>query len=120
MGRSTLRLWCVRGVVVVLLVALAAVLAATAGAVDASVLTKTSYSPSCGLGSGFLDSLAARAPAAGRSREPGSSATVEEIPAGEVPTTSAAFEATIPVYIHVIRTGTAVEQGNVPTAWIRT
>ena len=118
MGRSTLRLWHVRGVVV-LLVALAAVFAATAGTAGASILTKTSYSPSCGLASGFLDSLAGRAPAVGRSREPGSSATAEEIPAGEVPTISAAFEATIPVYIHVIRTGTAVEQGNVPNAWIR-
>ncbi len=42
---------------------------------------------------------------------------LEEVPAGQAQST-ANFDATIPVYIHVIRTGTAVAQGNVPDAWI--
>ena len=119
MGRSTLRPWRVRAGVVALLVALAAAFAATAGTASAGVLSPVSYSPACGLGWSFLDSLAARSSvAAGRSREPASNQTVEEIPTGEMPATSAAFDATIPVYVHVIRTGTPVEQGNVPGSWI--
>jgi hypothetical protein len=120
MGRSTRRLWGARVGVAVLLVALGVFFAANAGTARAGVLTPVSYSPACGLGSSFLDSLAAQvSDARGRSREPAADQTVQEIPAGEAPTISAAFEATIPVYIHVIRTGTAVAQGNVPNAWIQ-
>jgi Pregnancy-associated plasma protein-A len=119
MGSTTKRPRRVRGGVAVLLVALAAFLAATAGGARASVLTLASYGPTCGTGS-FLDSLVARGvDASGRTREPGSNDTVLEIPAGEVPATSDSFSATIPVYIHVIRTGMAVEQGNVPNAWVQ-
>ena len=122
MGRSMLRTWRVRGGVAALFVALAAAFAATAsaGRTDASWLTQRSFSPACGVGSSFLDSLAARASGArGFSREPASNETVQEIPAGEVPNPSASFGATIPVYVHVIRAGTAVEQGNVPSSWIQ-
>ena len=118
MRRSMLRRWHARTGLVALLVTVAAVLAATANAGRATVLAGAPYSPACGVGTSFFDSLAARTSGArGEGREPSLNQVLEEIPAGQAPST-ANFEATIPVYIHVIRTGTAVEQGNVPNAWI--
>jgi hypothetical protein len=118
MRRSILRRWHARTGLGALLVVVAAVFAATASAGRTSVLTGAPYSPACGVGTSFLDSLAARGGGArGEGREPNLKQVLEEVPAGQEPST-ANFEATIPVYIHVIRTGTAVEQGNVPNAWI--
>ena len=119
MRRSMLRRWRARTGLAVLLVVVAAVFAATASAGRTSILTGAPYSPSCGSGSSFLDSLAARTGGArGERQEPNLNQTLGEVPAGFDPNT-ANFEATIPVYIHVIRAGTAVEQGNVPNSWIR-
>ena len=119
MRRSMLRHWHARTGLAALLVIVAAVFAATANAGRTSALAGASYAPTCGVGSSFLDSLAARGSGArGERREPKLNDTAEEVPAGQEPST-ANFEATIPVYIHVIRTGTAVEQGNVPDTWIR-
>jgi hypothetical protein len=120
MSRNMLGPWRVRTGLVALLVAIAAVFAATAtaGGKSASWLSQPSVAPACGLGSSFLDSLAARAMGArGEGREPALNQVIEEIPAGQEPST-ANFAATIPVYIHVIRSGQAVTQGNVPMAWI--
>ena len=118
MRRSMLRRWHARTGLAVLLVIVAAVLAATASAGRTSVLTGAPYSPACGVGTSFLDSLAARGGGArGEGREPNLNQVLEEVPAGQAQST-ANFDATIPVYIHVIRTGTAVAQGNVPDAWI--
>jgi len=101
-----------------LLVIVASVFAATASAGRTSVLAGAPYSPACGVGTSFLDSLAARGGGArGEGREPNLNQVLEEVPAGQHAST-ANFEATIPVYIHVIRTGMAVAQGNVPNAWI--
>jgi hypothetical protein len=83
------------------------------------VLTESLYGPGCGIGSTFLDSLAARTTGVrGVAREPKLNQVLEEVPAGQAGST-ASFEVAIPVYIHVIRTGLAVEQGNVPNTWIR-
>jgi hypothetical protein len=104
----------------VLVVILAAAFAATASAGQSAtrLLASPSYAPGCGLGTSFLDSLVARAGGArGERREPNLNQTLEEVPAGFEPNT-ANFGATIPVYIHVIRTGRTVEQGNVPNSWI--
>ena len=118
MRRSMLRRWHARTGLAALLVIVAAVFAATASAGRTSVLTGAPYSPACGVGTSFLDSLAARGGGArGEGREPNLNQVLEEVPAGQDAST-ANFEATIPVYIHVIRTGMAVEQGNVPNAWI--
>jgi hypothetical protein len=120
MRRSILRPWRARASLAFLLVILAAAFAATASAGQSAtrLLAGPSYAPGCGLGTSFLDSLAARAGGArGEGREPALNQAPEEIPAGQAPST-ANFEATIPVYIHVIRTGTAVAQGNVPMSWI--
>jgi hypothetical protein len=114
-----LRCWHARTGLAALLVIVAAAFAATASAGRTSVLTGTPYAPACGVGTGFLDSLAARGGGArGEGREPNLNQVLEEVPAGQEPNT-ANFKATIPVYIHVIRTGQAVAQGNVPNAWIR-
>ncbi len=120
MRRSMLRRWHAQTGLVALLVTVAAVFAATANAGGAAAsLSGTSYAPGCGVGTSFLDSLATRASGArGEGREPNLNQTLEEVPAGQEPST-ANFGATIPVYIHVIRTGTAVAQGNVPDRWIR-
>jgi hypothetical protein len=108
----------VRALSIAVLVAAAAVFAASASAGRSNVLVQASYSPACGVGSSFLDSLAARSGAArGEGREPTLNDVLKEVPAGQEPST-ANFRATVPVYIHVIRTGTAVAQGNVPNAWI--
>jgi hypothetical protein len=116
--KVTRGLWGARALLIAVLVAAAAVFAASASAGRSSVLVQASYSPSCGLGSSFLDSLAAGSSGArGEGREPNLNDVLEEVPAGQESST-ANFHATIPVYIHVIRTGTAVAQGNVPTAWI--
>ena len=118
MRRSMLRRWHARTGLVALLVTVAAVFAATANAGPTTGARAAPYSPACGVGTSFFDSLAARTSGArGEGREPSLNQVLEEIPAGQAPST-ANFEATIPVYIHVIRTGTAVEQGNVPNAWI--
>jgi len=118
MRRSMLRRWHVRTGLVALLVTVAAVFAATANAGRTTVLAGAPYSPACGVGTSFFDSLAARTSGArGEGREPSLNQVLEEVPAGQAPST-ANFHATIPVYIHVIRTGSAVEQGNVPNAWI--
>ena len=118
MRRSMLRRWQARTGLAALLVIFASVFAATASAGRTSVLTGAPYSPACGVGTSFLDSLAARGGGArGEGREPNLNQVLEEVPAGHDAST-ANFEATIPVYIHVIRTGMAVEQGNVPNAWI--
>jgi pregnancy-associated plasma protein-A len=120
MRRSILRPWRARASLAVLLVIVAAAFAATASAGQSAtrLLADPSYEPGCGLGASFLDSLVARAGGArGERREPNLNQTVEEVPAGFEPST-ANFAATIPVYIHVIRTGQAVEQGNVPNSWI--
>jgi Pregnancy-associated plasma protein-A len=121
MRGSNLRPRRVRSVVLVVALMLAAAFASTAaGGNAASWKSSVPADPSCGVGSSFFDSLAASADA-GRSgpREPALNQVVEEIPAGETPHTSSSFAATIPVYVHVIRTGTAVAQGNVPSSWIR-
>jgi hypothetical protein len=113
-----LRRWHARTGLAALLVIVASVFAATASAGRASVLTEAPYASPCGVGTSFLDSLAARGGGArGEGREPILNQVLEEVPAGQVQST-ANFDATIPVYIHVIRTGTAVAQGNVPGAWI--
>ena len=118
MRRSMLRRWHARTGVAILLVVVAAAFAATANAGRTSVLAGAPYSPTCGVGSTFLDSLVARAGGArGERREPNLNQTLGEVPAGFQPNT-VNFGATIPVYIHVIRTGMAVEQGNVPNSWI--
>ncbi len=118
MRRSMLRRWHARTGLIALLVTVAAVFAATANAGRTTVLAGAPYSPACGVGTSFFDSLAARTSGArGEGREPSLNQVLEEVPAGQAPST-ANFDATIPVYIHVIRTGTAVEQGNVPNAWI--
>jgi Pregnancy-associated plasma protein-A len=120
MRRSFLRPWRARAGLAVLLVIVVAAFASTAnaGRSTTSLLTGASYAPWCGLGTSFFDSLTAGAGVArGEGREPVMNQAPEEIPAGQVPST-ANFEATIPVYIHVIRTGTAVAQGNVPMSWI--
>jgi hypothetical protein len=99
--------------------ALAAWLASTAAAGNGwSVAAPVDLE--CGTGPSFFDNIAARsvAPRSGP-REPALNETVEEIPAGQKPKVSKSFAATIPVYFHVIRTGTAVTEGNVPNAWIR-
>ena len=114
MRRSMLRRWQARTGLAALLVIVASVFAATASAGRTSVLTRAPYSPACDVGTSFLDSLAARG---GGGREPNLNQVLEEVPAGHDAST-ANFEATIPVYIHVIRTGMAVQQGNVPNAWI--
>src|SRR4029450_14083747 len=76
--------------------------------------------PTCGIGSSFLVSLAPRAGGArGERRESNLNQTLGEVPTGFEPNT-ANFGATIPVYIHVIRVGQAVEQGNAPTRGSRT
>jgi len=118
MRRSMLRRWHARTALAALLVIVTAVFAATANAGRTSVLTGAPYSPACGLGSSFLDSLAARSSARGERHEPNLNQVLEEVPADFQPNT-ANFGATIPVYIHVIRSGNAVEQGNVPNSWIR-
>ncbi|HEX5468265.1 MAG TPA: zinc metalloprotease [Gaiellaceae bacterium] len=121
MGRSGLRRWRVRAVLATLLVSLAALYASTAsaGGAGAAWSTQASLSPGCGLGSGFLDSLAARSSGArGLSREPALNETAEEVPAGEAPSTQN-FRATIPVYFHIIRESGAVEDGDAPGSWIR-
>lgn len=119
MRRSMLRRWHARTGLAALLVIVAAAFAATASAGRTSVLTGAPYAPACGVGTGFLDSLAARGGGArGEGREPNLNQVLEEVPAGQAQST-ANFKATIPVYIHVIRTGTGVAQGNVPNAWIR-
>src|SRR5215213_3756894 len=119
MRRSMLRPWHARTGLAALLVIVAAALAATATAGRTTVLAGAPYSPACGVGASFLDSLAARGSVArGGGREPNLNQVLEEVPAGQEAST-ANFEATIPVYVHVIRTGTAVAQGNVPNAWIR-
>jgi hypothetical protein len=118
MRRSILRRWHARTGLAALLVLVAAVFAATANAGRTSVLAGAPYAPECGLGSSFLDSLAARTGGArGERQEPNLNQVLEEVPAGQEPNT-ANFGATVPVYIHVIREGTAVEQGNVPNSWI--
>ena len=118
MRRSMLRRWQARTGLAALLVIVASVFAATASAGRTSVLTGAPYSPACGVGTSFLDSLAARGGGArGEGREPNLNQVLEEVPAGHDAST-ANFEATIPVYIHVIRTGMAIGQGNVPNAWI--
>jgi hypothetical protein len=118
MRRSVPRRWHARTGLIALLVTVAAVFAATANAGRTTVLAGAPYSPACGVGTSFFDSLAARTSGArGEGREPSLNQVLEEVPAGQAPST-ANFDATIPVYIHVIRTGTAVEQGNVPNAWI--
>jgi hypothetical protein len=119
MRRSMLRRWHARTGLAALLVVVASVFAATANAGRTSSLTGAPYSPACDAGTSFLDSLATRGGGArGEGREPNLNEVLEEVPAGQEPST-VNFEATIPVYIHVIRTGTAVEQGNVPNSWIR-
>ena len=119
MRRSMLRRWHARTGLAALLMIVASVFAATANAGRTSVLAGPPYAPACGAGSSFLDSLASRTSGArGEGREPSLNDTLEEVPAGQEPTT-ANFGATIPVYMHVIRTGTAVAQGNVPDRWIR-
>jgi Pregnancy-associated plasma protein-A len=119
MRRSMLRRWHARTGVAVLLVIVAAAFAATANAGRASLLAGAPYAPTCGVGSSFLDSLAARTTGArGVAREPKLNQVLEEVPAGQAGSTTS-FEVAIPVYIHVIRTGLAVEQGNVPNTWIR-
>jgi len=119
MRRSMLRRLHARTGLAALLVIVAAVFSATANAGRTSVLAGAPYAPACGVGSSFLDSLAVRTSGArGEGREPNLNQTLEEVPAGQEPST-ANFGATIPVYIHVIRTGTAVAQGNVPDRWIR-
>ena len=119
MRRSISRRWHARTGLAALLVIVTAVFAATANAGRTSVLAGAPYSPACGTGTSFLDSLAARAGGArGGRQEPNLNQVLEEVPAGQEPST-ADFAATIPVYFHIIRTGTAVEQGNVPTNWIR-
>jgi pregnancy-associated plasma protein-A len=119
MHKSMLRRWHARTGLVALLVIVSALFAATASAGRTSVLASAPYSPACGLGSGFLDALAARTGGGRAERnEPNLNQTLEEVPADFNPST-ANFEATIPVYIHVIRSGSAVEQGNVPNSWIR-
>ena len=118
MRKSMLRRWHARTGVAVLLVMVAATFAATANAGRTSLLAEAPYAPGCGIGSSFLDSLAARAGAArGERREPNLNQTLGEVPADFEPNT-ASFGATIPVYIHVIRSGQALEQGNVPNSWI--
>jgi hypothetical protein len=115
-----LRRWHARTGVAVLLVIVAAAFAATANAGRTSVLAGAPYAPTCGIGSSFLDSLAARAGGArGERRESNLNQTLGEVPTGFEPNT-ANFGATIPVYIHVIRVGQAVEQGNAPTRGSRT
>jgi hypothetical protein len=121
MRRSMPRRWYARTGLAALLVIVASVFAATAnaGRAGATLLSGASYAPGCGVGSSFVDSLATRSSGArGKVREPNLNEVLEEVPAGQEPST-ANFDATIPVYIHVIRTGTAVEQGNVPNSWIR-
>ena len=118
MRKSMLRRWHARTGLVALLVVVTAVCAATANAGRTSVLTGAPYSPACSLGSSFLDSLAARGSARGERQEPNLNQVLEEVPADFHPNT-ANFGATIPVYMHVIRSGNAVEQGNVPNSWIR-
>jgi hypothetical protein len=121
MRRNILRLWRARASLAVLLVILGAAFAATASAGQSAtrLLASPSYAPGCGLATSFLDSLVARAGGArGEGREPALNQAPDEIPAGQAPST-ANFEATIPAYIHVIRTGTAVAQGNVPMSWIQ-
>ena len=61
MRRSMLRRWHARTGLAALLVIVASVFAATASAGRTSVLTGAPYSPACGVGTSFLDSLAARA-----------------------------------------------------------
>ena len=118
MRRSMLRRRHARAGVAALLVIVAAVFAATANAGSTSILAGAPYVPACGVGSSFLDSLTARAGGARTGRkEPNLNQVLQEVPAGQEPST-ANFETTIPVYIHVIREGTAVEQGNVPSSWI--
>jgi hypothetical protein len=118
MRRSMLRRWHARSSLAALLVIVAAVFAATANAGRTTVLTSAPYSPACGAGTSFLDSLGARASSArGLSREPALNQVIEEVPAGQEPNT-ANFEASIPVYIHVMRSGLDLEQGNVPRQWI--
>ena len=119
MRRSMLRRWHARTGVAVLLVIVAAAFAATANAGRTSLLAGAPNAPTCGAGLRFVDSLAARTTGArGVAREPKLNQVLEEVPAGQAGST-ASFEVTIPVYIHVIRTGLAVEQGNVPNNWIR-
>jgi hypothetical protein len=119
MRRSMLRHWHARTSLAALLVMVAAVFAATANAGHTSVLAGAPYSPACGVGTSFLDSLSARAGGARAGRqEPNLNQVIEEVPAGQEQSTET-FGATIPVYIHVIRTGTAVAQGNVPDRWLR-
>jgi Pregnancy-associated plasma protein-A len=101
-------------------VVVAAAFASTAAAGNASRLTKSTWDPSCGIGTDFVDSLAARTSGArGLAREPVLNETVQEIPAGSVPKTSRSFRATIPVYVHVIRAGLSLEEGNVPSTWVQ-
>lgn len=119
MGRSMLRRWHARTGLAALVVIMASVFAATANAGKLSFVTAAPYPPGCGFGTGFLDSLTARSTGArGIAREPNLNQTLDEVPASQAPST-ASFEATIPVYFHVIRTGSTVEQGNVPDSWIR-
>jgi Pregnancy-associated plasma protein-A len=118
MRRSMLRRRHARAGLAALLVMVAALFAATANAGQASVLSGAPYAPACGLGSSFLDSLAARAGGWRAERhEPDLNQVLREVPVGQEPSTED-FGATIPVYIHVIRAGNAVEQGNVPNSWI--
>jgi Pregnancy-associated plasma protein-A len=118
MRRSILRRWHARTGLAALLVLVAAVFAATANAGRTSILAGAPYAPECGVGSSFLDSLAARAGGArGERQEPNLNQVLEEVPADQVPNTKH-FGATVPVYIHVLREGTAVTQGNVPNSWI--
>jgi hypothetical protein len=105
-------------VVLALLVALAAATAGTAGAAKPYYAPVSPGDP-CWRGSDLLGSLSGLGSAArgATKKEPALNEVVDEVPAGQEQDTSS-FSATIPVYFHVIRSGTSLAQGNVPDSWI--